>query len=136
MTEWRYRAALSVGLLGMGLLLAAAACGDDGTGGGGAGSESLEYKLAVVSAGGFVKEDDPSVARFRALLDSLEAKCTEGREKIADMAVKSQELLKDKGVDLTVLRVMQNADASIPDGFGESPCADIFATLVTLTTTE
>ncbi len=96
-------------------------------------SESLEYKLAVVNEGGFVAEDDPLVGRFKSVLDNLQPKCTESRQKIADMGVKAQQLLQNKGVDLSLLRVMQAANDSIPPGFGTQPCADIFAALVTLT---
>ena len=99
----------------------------------GASSESLEYKLAVVHEGGFVAEDDPLVQQFRQVLDSLEPKCTESRQKIADMGVAAHDLLKDKGVSLSLLRVMQDVDYSIPAELSSQPCADIFATYVTLT---
>jgi len=121
-------------LLALGVTVA---CGDDSGGGGGGGgngasTESVEYKLAVVNEGGFVDTDDPLVGQFKSALDALEEKCTEGRQKIGDMAVAAQGLLEDKGIPLSLIRIMQDVNRSTPSGLGEQPCADIFAVYVTL----
>ncbi len=48
------------------------------------------------------------------------------------MAVTAQGLLQEKGTSLSLIRLMQDVNRSIPSGLGEQPCADIFASYVTL----
>lgn len=103
-----------------------------GGNGGGASTESVEYKLAVIDRGGNLDTDDPLVGQFRSVLDALVEKCSDSRQRIADMGVTAQGLLQDKGVDVGLIRVMQDVDRSIPSGLGEQPCADVFASYVTL----
>jgi hypothetical protein len=96
---------------------------------------SIEYKLAAIQQGGYVREDDPLVVQFGEALDRLESKCPEPRERLADMGVKGRQILLGKGVDEPLLSVFQNWGASLP---GETtkgevgPCADVLAVYVTL----
>ena len=69
---------------------------------------SLEYKLAVIHSSGDVPEDDPLVAAFATALDSLEAKCPEDRQRLADMGVRTQQMLTTDGVNESLLEVFQH----------------------------
>ena len=96
---------------------------------------SLEYKLAAVSQGGYVRDGDPLVARFGRALDNLEAKCPESRQQLADMGVKGHQLLTEKQIGETLIGVLENWRASIPDDAQKGQlgrCADILAAYVTL----
>ena len=95
-----------------------------------------EYLLAAIDKGS-LNVSDPEVAPYERVLDRLEPKCTENRELIGDMAVRSLELLADEGVvSETTLTMMEAVDLSIPADLGEQPCADIYATLLVLMTSE
>lgn len=77
--------------------------------------KSLEYKLAVINAHGFVKEDHVTVYRFRFLLNSLEAKTSSNKQQIADGSVKAVEILKTKyGKEVGLLRFMEEINRAIP----------------------
>lgn len=89
--------------------------------------DSVEYKLAVVDEGGFVAPDDPVVDSYATLLDFLEPKCNENRERIGDMAV----VAKDE-LGTSLLTILRGVNGSIPTDFGSQPCADIFAYYVAL----
>jgi len=67
----------------------------------------LEYKLAVINAGGYVSENHVTVARFRSLLNQLSNTYVENRQQIADSSVKAQEMLKDKGIEESLLNIME-----------------------------
>ncbi len=94
--------------------------------------EDVEYKLAVIDAGGFVDPNDPSIDSYAALLDSLETKCEEERTLISDQAVRATQLLADEGVTMTALEVLQGIDGSIPDESGTFSCAEVAAAWITL----
>ena len=59
-----------------------------------AADDPLEYKLAVIEAGGYVPKDHITVARFRSLLKQLQAGYKEDAERIADITVWAQDSLK------------------------------------------
>jgi hypothetical protein len=94
------------------------------------GSDSVEYKMATIDEG--APPNASLVATYASTLDSLEPKCDESRSKIGDMSVVSRDLLEDKGIRATLLQILRDVDRSIPAEFGEQPCADIFASYVTL----
>jgi len=97
--------------------------------------QSLEYKLAVIHRGGYVREDDPLVMSFGRALDRLEAKCPETRQQIADMGVKGRELLREKNINEPLLAVFENWRASIPDEAQDGalgPCSQILSAYIVL----
>lgn len=69
--------------------------------------QSLEYQLAAINEGGYVREGDVTVARFRSLLEQLSEKYAEPRQQIADMSVKTQILLAEKGIAQNLLEFME-----------------------------
>jgi hypothetical protein len=78
--------------------------------------ESLEYKLASINKGYSVSKEDVTIARFRYLLDAIDAKTPESRQQVADMLVTAQQLLHDKhGKDIELLELAEGANTAIPD---------------------
>lgn len=91
-------------------------------------------KLAAIEA----ESPNPSpalLAAFKTMTESLNKKChLETPARIADLIVKAQEILKEKGVDLKLSDVARYVDRSIPDGTQVAQCSDVFAAFVVLTT--
>lgn len=102
---------------------------------GGWTEEDIEYKLAVVDAGGFVATDDPVIDRYATALDNAESVCPEGRTMLSDIAVRSVQLLDENVPDhnenaLSMLRAIHDA-ASGGQELGVE-CTEIAATLIVL----
>lgn len=70
-------------------------------------SESLEFKLATIEKG-YVSRDDIIIARFRSLLEQLDAKFIENKTQISDMSVGAQKLLREEeGIKESLLNIME-----------------------------
>lgn len=91
-----------------------------------------EYKLASIDAGFPLDVSDPVIDNYAHALDSLSQKCKDSPTRLGDMAVVARDLLKKKDVSLSLLKVLQSVDKSIPKAAPRMPCADIFASLVVL----
>ena len=95
----------------------------------------IEYKLAVVDAGGFVSTDDPVIDSYATALDNAESVCPEHRTMLSDIAVRSVQLL-DENVPghtenaLSMLRAIHDA-ASGGEQLGVE-CTEIAATIIVL----
>ena len=77
---------------------------------------TTEYKLAVIDKGGYLEEDDPIVSEYKIILDSLKSKVINEEMDIADTVVKAQEVLREKyQIYLSILKIMKDLDASIPE---------------------
>lgn len=71
-------------------------------------SMSLAHKLATIDKG-YVSRDDIAVTRFKTLLDQLSSKYNETRQKISDVTVMGQNLLRDKyGIEESLLNIMED----------------------------
>lgn len=95
--------------------------------------QSIEYKLAVID--GHFTPSDEIKRRYGRALDLLERYCPENRERIADMTVRSQELLKERNIDENLLQLLRNFRTSIPDEASPGElgnCSEIFSTYVIL----
>jgi len=69
--------------------------------------ESMEYMLATIEKG-YVSRDDPIIARFRSLLEQLDAKFIENKTQIGDMSVAAQKLLREEeGIKESLLNIME-----------------------------
>jgi len=78
---------------------------------------TTEYKLAVIDKGGYLEEDDPIVSEYKIVLDSLKSKVINDEIEIADTVVKVQDILREKyQINLSILKIMKDLDASIPEG--------------------
>ncbi len=95
-----------------------------------AADEPIEYKLAVVDAGGYVSKDHITVARFRSLLQQLTSKFIEDRAKIAGMTVKAQKMLREKGVNQKMLDMMEGINKLFPRRFPNQQYAEYLAVYV------
>ena len=83
----------------------------------GQAKDSLEYQLAVINAGGYVAQDDVTVARFRYLLKTISSKTVNSRQQISDMTVKGQQILRDEyGQRIKLLDLMEGANKAISSG--------------------
>jgi len=93
---------------------------------------SIEYKLAVIDAGGFVPKDDLTVARFRSLLNQLSRTYVENKQQIADMTVTAQKLLRKDGVDESLLNIMEGLNQLFSKPLGNQKYAEYAVAYVTL----
>jgi hypothetical protein len=92
----------------------------------------LEHKLADLNAGYYVEKNDPSIARFRYLLLTIEAKTSNSQQQIADMTVWAQNDLKESyGKNVKLLELMEAANDSIPTGV-KMKYQEILAALIIL----
>jgi hypothetical protein len=69
--------------------------------------ESLEYRLAVINTGGNISENDPTIARFRSLLNQLSQSYMEDTQQIANMSVIIRDRLSANGIDESLLNIME-----------------------------
>lgn len=93
---------------------------------------SIEYKLAVINSGGFVEEDDETVQEFKGLLDKLEKKVANSTQDIADITVKTQEVLKGDGYNIELIQVMRDLNTAIPEGLEDVKLEEIAAAYIVL----
>ena len=94
--------------------------------------KSLEHKLADLNAGYYAEKNDPSIARFRYLLITIEAKTPNTQQQIADMTVWAQNDLKESyGKNVKLLELMEAANDSIPTGV-KMKYQEILAALIIL----
>lgn len=69
--------------------------------------ENMEYMLATVEKG-YVSRNDPIIARFRSLLEQLDAKFIENKTQIGDMSVGAQKILREEeGIKESLLNIME-----------------------------
>lgn len=94
---------------------------------------SIEYKLAVID--GYSTPSNELTRKYGHALDLLERYCPEDRERIADMTVASQQELKKKNIDESLLQLLRNFRTSIPEEAkpGEiGECSEIFSAYIVL----
>jgi hypothetical protein len=94
--------------------------------------ESLEYQLATINAGGYVPQDHITVARFRSLLSQLSFTFVENRQQIADMSVTAQQLLRQDGIDESLLNIMEGMNKLFPRNVGNQRYVRYASAYVTL----
>lgn len=71
--------------------------------------EPIEYKLAVLDAGGYVPRDDLKIVRYRTLLDLLCSKVNDcsGNEALGAMVFAAKEKLASFGLSESMLNMME-----------------------------
>lgn len=95
-------------------------------------NKSIEYKLATIDAGGYVKEIDITINRFRTLLNLLSKKYVENRQQIADMSVTAQNMLRDRGIAESILNIMEGMNKIFKSDIGNQKYAEYASAYVTL----
>jgi len=96
--------------------------------------EPYEYKLAVIQLGSAVDDDAPLVAEFAQVLNGLEAKCSESRERLANMGVRADEILRAEGINEPLIDVFESWRLEIPEAAaaGEvARCAPVLSAYIT-----
>lgn len=94
--------------------------------------EPIEYKLAVINAGGYVPKDHITVARFRSLLRQLSKTYVENRQQIADMTVMAQKMLRKEGLEESLLNIMEGLNQLFPTPVKNQKYAEYAVAYVTL----
>jgi hypothetical protein len=105
------------------------------TSGGGQGatvSDALAHDLATIHKDTYVADDDPLVARFDRLLDSLDRKCAENRRGVSDVGVRAWQILDEEGQPMPLLDVMTYLDGSVPEEATGIDCTEVAAVFLTL----
>ncbi len=88
---------------------------------------TVEYKLAVIDGYAGVPEG-PTVTKYRALLDRIEAKCAERRVQIADLTVAVQKALRDEiGVEESLLNLLREFRVITAKLQGQPKCQGAFS---------
>lgn len=95
-------------------------------------AESLEYELAVVDRGSYVAHDDLAVARLRSLLTQLSSKYSETPQRIADMTVKGQKILRANGISESSENIMEGLNQVLDRPMANQQYSDYVALCVTL----
>ncbi|MCK4430984.1 MAG: hypothetical protein KAW19_06745 [Candidatus Aminicenantes bacterium] len=95
-------------------------------------TESIEYKLATINAGGYVPKDHVTVNRFRNLLNQLSKTYVENQQQIADMSVRAQQILKERGISESLLNIMQGMNQIFPRKVENQKYAEYSAAYLTL----
>ena len=72
-------------------------------------AQSLANKLATLEKGTYVAEDDKLVKRFDNLLDQVDKEYDVNKQQISNMTYKLKELLNEKGVVVSMVKVMEGA---------------------------
>ncbi len=93
---------------------------------------TLAYELAALDAGGNLPANDPSVATYQTLLDSLHNKTGDSEQTIADETVRGQQLLHDKGKDVTLLDLLKGVNTAISSKSEHIHYAEALAALITI----
>ncbi len=94
---------------------------------------TTEYKLAVIDKGGYLEEDDHVVWVYKIVLESLKSKVINDEVEIGDIVVKTQEILRDDHqINLSILKIMKDLDASIPEGVENLDLVEIASAYIVL----
>lgn len=94
---------------------------------------SLGQQLAAIDSGSMAAANNPeAVAYFERQLERLDRKFPETKQQIADMTVKAQRLLEEKGIHKGLRQIMDSADYIIPSGELGVTYAEAAAAYVTI----
>lgn len=94
---------------GVAMVVLVSACG---------GKDSIERQLAAA-------DGSSSTGDYRAVLDSLDGKCREGRQRIGDLGVRGAAALRrERGTTITALGYLQLMDRAIPAGARDQSCEE------------
>lgn len=97
-----------------------------------AAGETIEYQLACINAGHRVDQDDITIARFRSLFRQLSDTFVENQQQIADMSVKSLQILKQDGISESLLNIMEGMNQLFSTKVSNQKYAEYIAAYLTL----
>ena len=88
---------------------------------------TVEEKMALIDGN---YPNKTKITRYRYLLNTLEKKTGDTKERIGDMTVKSQEILReDYGREITLLDLLEGVNKSIPST-SKMPYANVIAAYI------
>lgn len=94
-------------------------------------SYTVEYKMAVID-NGYLNQDDPVIQNYKILLDSLNLKTGKNIKNIADITVTVQNELKEKGVYISLLRILGDLNNAIIAAKSTMTLEEVAATYIVL----
>ncbi len=93
-------------------------------------SSSIEYKMAVID--GQSVPSDSVLSRYERAMASSVRNCPKNtKQQIADMSVKSTQILAENGLQATTLEMVEALNTSV-SGIDVGDCTDVLATLIAL----
>jgi len=95
--------------------------------------DTVEYKMATID-NGYIDKEDPIINNYKILLDSLGKKTINSRIDISDITVTAQRLLKEHGINKSLLSILKDFDTSIPDGLDGMKLEEIASAYMVLMT--
>jgi hypothetical protein len=97
--------------------------------------QTVEYKLGLLDEGGRVTAGDPTVTRFRYLLDEIGSATGETDARIGDMTVAGQGILRSKyGRKVSLLSLMEQAKKELAATAGDDYARAVTDVVVSLGT--
>ncbi len=94
--------------------------------------DDVEYQLTVIEKGGAVDYDDERIDEYASLLDSAEPKCEEDREMIADMAVRSVQILEEENINVTPYKMIEEIVLAVPEDLEPMECSEVLSSVMVL----
>lgn len=94
--------------------------------------DPIEYKLAVLNAGGYISKDHITVARFRSLLRQMGSLYLDDEQGLADSVVTVQKSLRAEGIEETLLNIMEGLNQRFTDGVDKNKIDEFAAAYATL----
>lgn len=95
-------------------------------------SVPIEHQLATINAGGYVSKDHISIARFCSLLNQLSSTYIDDKQPIADMSVKAKEILRENGIEESLLNIMEGMNQIFSRKIGNQKYAEYIAAYIAL----
>jgi len=77
--------------------------------------DAIAYEMATLDNGDIGK-DDSIINEYKILIDRIEDKTVTSRINILNITKTAQELLKEKGIDKTLLKILKDFNSYIPEG--------------------
>jgi hypothetical protein len=110
------------------------AFGLDGDGNNHVQTTTPEYRMAALDAGWKIEETDPSINRYRYLINTISRKTGEPKERISDITYNGQqELFNRYGKEITLLEIMEQANIALSGVNAKISYAEVVSALIVLT---
>ena len=77
--------------------------------------DAIAYEMATLD-NGEISKDDPVINEYKIFLDRIEDKTVSSRVNILNITKTAQELLKEGGIDKTLLKILKDFNSYIPEG--------------------
>ena len=118
-----HKMSMSLKVLAVALALFVIGCNSD---------SSVEAEKTIEEKLAFIDDQEERADEYVKILDQLTEKCEEDRTLLADMSVKTTQLLAEKGVDSNALEILDAAYKSVEAYSEPQKCASAFALISTI----